>query len=579
MTNFADNINQNEITRKFLKKLLKFTYHCIKTGENFSAFEKSQGMISIANIALQWMIHVEKKQATAGIDLLDLSGIRWIFAILQDSIERNFNLWESVDYTKRETILRKLFNFLLRNLKNESYFLNEIDSAKPLNVIKLTYKIDDTLKVVGVEKGAKNDKIVMDNYTKVIFIHTTELIFYFLASLSLLAEAQKELILSGFGYLGLYQCNLPERENSMNLLGVTKIYGLLILRRITYFALKALGNSVVAGKEILCEFGKIIKALISDYVIQVLIADIDGSAGVRIKEAAIYEPFRELIKVVIERLSKDMEHPYFIWNADTRSQFVATVNDRIEFHLNNSAILDSSFSSFFSGFRYKSYEKEIIVEGVFLRLLNKDPYMRLMEPAKFLASLAKEVSQVKLEDILKNEELANRLSYLMESMANMIIYQKGMDLNIVSGELINHLCGWLSLEQSEKPSNIKGLETIHKSIYGILSEIAKDTRYSGKVLCSPKFRQYSLSILIQKSSIASSSPLSNLTKMLLGIFESSNSRDNDDAIVSQGYLVLFFLQIFATELDKKQRATLFKIIQEVLKRNKLDGKMNYLGII
>ena len=75
---------------------------------NFNAFEDMKGTARTMAVVIAWLQSVESKHYES-LNAVDLSGIRWGLAILNEVVERSSTLWNTLEYKSREVLLKKLF--------------------------------------------------------------------------------------------------------------------------------------------------------------------------------------------------------------------------------------------------------------------------------------------------------------------------------------------------------------------------------------------------------------------------------------------------------------------------------------
>ncbi len=80
-------------------------------GMNFNAFEEAKGTARVMSVLIAWLRSAEEKKYAA-LRAVELSGIRWALAIINEAVERNPTLWNSIEYVSRELLLKKLFELV-----------------------------------------------------------------------------------------------------------------------------------------------------------------------------------------------------------------------------------------------------------------------------------------------------------------------------------------------------------------------------------------------------------------------------------------------------------------------------------
>ena len=78
---------------------------------NFNSFEEAKGTSRTVSVLISWLQTIESKQYSA-LNTVELSGIRWTLAVINEGVERSSTLWNSIEYKSREVLLKKLFELV-----------------------------------------------------------------------------------------------------------------------------------------------------------------------------------------------------------------------------------------------------------------------------------------------------------------------------------------------------------------------------------------------------------------------------------------------------------------------------------
>lgn len=144
----------------------------------------------------------------------------------------------------------------------------------------------------------------------------------------------------------------------------------------------------------------------------------------------------------LQKLKSDIENPEFIWNRVLRMEIKTKILDSLK-KINESKAIDHIIE--LKNFRYISYQNELKINNIYIRLYNKEPTWHLNDPDLFLE---------KLKEFLINQENINKenTSEIINSIANVINFSKANE-NI----LLNDENFWLKFF---KLLNLKGEESL-----------------------------------------------------------------------------------------------------------------------
>jgi len=409
--------------------------------------------------------------------------------------------------------------------------------------------------------NAKTDLYVLSQ----IFM-TEELIYSFFNSLSQSTDSQKEILMTGCYIFGLQNsictneatnCKLVKNWYNLNYLDALSL--------ITFRHLAAFGIQIKTGlPEPLLTFSKIIQKLICDYIMRLIVNNIEVVAH-RIKEPNL-KTITEILEQSIEKLQKNIEHPECLWNESTRLELSNSIKLQLEFYHNNPLSQNSSetkFAEILEKLEYTAYNEEIIVGGVFIKLLNKDPYMNFSKPTATMKDIIQELSTIEKARLSEeNSIILNKTIALFEALNNIIVYQKGLDLNAIIQTDIKIICSFLDPFSDVIPKN---LEPIYNHLLGILLELTKDHKQTSNIISTFSFIKLLLNIsATQKNEFV-------LKRIMVCLENIIGQQDCDAILVKSGLLIMFLKNAIDRNTDKKYRLPFFGFALTILGRNGLDA--------
>ncbi len=320
-------------------------------------------------------------------------------------------------------------------------------------------------------------------------------------------------------------------------------------------------------EEPLRTFAGVVQKMFCDHILRQMVSGLEVVAH-RVKETPLKASTDGLIQL-LEKLDKNMEHPECLWTESTRNELRKAARDQLEFYHNESATVDEkNFVCVLEKLEYSAYKSEIIIGGVFIRLLNKDPYMHFTNPTRIMRELVQELGRVDVANLDGDESLLARTVALSEALNNIIVYQKGLELNAITQESVKVLCGYLDPGTDAVP---KGREAIYTNVLSILLELTKDSKQTVNIVRTPEFVRVAINALAK---------LSNefVTKRVMACMENIVVPDvtlrleSDSSLVESGLLLVFLKHAFNQAADKRYRQLFFGFVQTVLIRTRLEGR-------
>ena len=369
--------------------------------------------------------------------------------------------------------------------------------------------------------------------------------------------------------MGLYQLFAAETKNFALLknyypMQILQANGLVTLRHLCGFSIH-LKNDLM---EPLKTYGEAIKVIFGEYIILMIIDSLEVIAH-RIKERS-NKPLLDLLAKINEKLWKDIEHPQWIWNESTRTELNKAIKEQLEYHHTNTEINNSNCMSVLAKLQYTAHKDEIIVDGMFARILNKDPYMRLDYPSRIMKAIIQEIDRFSVQELETYSYLLPKTISLLEALNNIFVYQKGLDLHTLTTANIKALCKFLNPAEDKIP---KDREKIYDFIFSIIIEISKDIKAAIILMSSIEYQRLSLYILTKFSN-------EYLYKRIFVCLESIiNIPEVDEILINTGLIVVFLKLAFDEKIDRKFRTSFYKYFQIILSRRKYEGKINSIQYI
>ena len=314
-------------------------------------------------------------------------------------------------------------------------------------------------------------------------------------------------------------------------------------------------------EEPLKSFGTVVQKMFCDHILRLIISGMEVVAH-RIKESPL-KVNTDALQQVLEKLDKNMEHPECLWTESTRKELRQAIKDQIEFYHTAPEINEKNFACVLEKLDYSAYQNEIIIGGVFIRLLNKDPYMHFTNPTRIMRELIHELGLVDISKLGSDEALLARTVAISEALNNIIVYQKGLELHAITQESVKVLCSYLDPGTDAIP---KHREAIYTNVLSILLELTKDNKQTVNIVTTAEFLRVALSALIKLNN-------EYVTKRVVACLENVVSQSEcDEAVVNSGLLLVFLKHAFNTGTERRYRQLFFSFAQTVFARTKLAGK-------
>lgn len=316
--------------------------------------------------------------------------------------------------------------------------------------------------------------------------------------------------------------------------------------------------------ELVCElkvFGKAIINALSEHIVCMFSENLELE-GTKLKEYSL-KVIQEIIHPIIEKTEKDIEHPQCIWNESTRHEFKNCIKRQLEYYHKNFKEKTYQIIEEFTSLKYSSYENEDRVDGVFIRILNSHPYMKITNPSRIACGFFLEIEKVDQNDLSTSHDLLIRAISLFESLSNIIVYQKQLDISILNEHNIKVLCNFLDSRFDLLP---KWKETVHNFIWNIIMEMSKTAKQVFQLSSSTSFKR---TILLKLNQLNNDSQ----TSTILSCLENFVSQpDCDEILFISGFLINFLRHSFNEKMERKFRWTFLRFSQTLLSR--MVKKMN-----
>ena len=309
--------------------------------------------------------------------------------------------------------------------------------------------------------------------------------------------------------------------------------------------------------ETLKSFGEVAKKLLSKYIMNQILLDMEV-AGEIIKGPGTKTVVGTL-QPTCEKLARDIELPYFIWNSETRKELALALQEQISAVVSKSGDAPPCYVKAIAEFEYASYKNELIVDGVFVKMINKDPYMRVEDPFSFITAAIQELD--KASDVSK-------IVSLLDAINNLVVYQKGFELGILSQAAIKALCRFI---QCGPPEDSKSWERVLNYGFGVFIEACKEVK---QVLGLMESNDFCRALLAPLCSMKNDF----LVKRVMGCLEGVvANRDCDAYLMNKGFIIVLLRIVFDESCPKPHRLASFKIIQAVLIRQRAEDKASYFA--
>lgn len=169
----------------------------------------------------------------------------------------------------------------------------------------------------------------------------------------------------------------------------------------------------------------------------------------------------------LHALHTDHLHPFLIWNAETRHELkvlCSRVRDsflRSPFSRNRTAVM---LPTIFSSFQYACHSKEVLVNGVFLRVYNHSIQAKHSDVPSFLVGLFSELDAIVIPDksgtslIARDASLAHKAEVILEAICNLMSRQHGWEKILMDTGRFD--TSFLVLEKGIGSTRMRALEVI-----------------------------------------------------------------------------------------------------------------------
>ncbi len=313
-------------------------------------------------------------------------------------------------------------------------------------------------------------------------------------------------------------------------------------------------------------FGELSKRLLSKYIMNQVMLDLAVSED-KVKGAGM-KSLVGTLQPTCEKLARDIELPYFIWNAETRKEMAQVLEKQVALVLSKARVDDEYFTKALAEFEYAAYRNELIVDGVFVKMINKDPYMRVEEPFDFIIAAVQELdkSLAAVKDLEQNKPELDKVVSLLDAINNLVIYQKGFELGSLPQPAVKTLCKFVPFtEVLSKPA-----EQVCSYVFSIFLEAAKEPKQVLSLVDCEDFCKTLLHILCN--------PTKNdfLVKRAMGCLEGI-AGGCDQTLMSRGFVVVLLRILFDEACPKPHRVGSFRVVQGVLSRQRADDKASYFA--
>ena len=302
-------------------------------------------------------------------------------------------------------------------------------------------------------------------------------------------------------------------------------------------------------------FGKGIINAISEHIISLFAENLEIEET-RLKEHTL-KVLQDIIHPIIEKMDRDIEHPQCIWNSSIRQELKDCIKRQLEYYHKNNKEKDYKLIHEFLSLQYSSYKNEDRVDGVFVKILNSHPYMKIVNPSRIACSFFKEIENVEQKELSLNNDLLTRTISLFEALSNIIVYQKHIDISILKEHNIQVLCDFLDSRFDLLP---KWKDTVHNFIWSIIIEMSKLPKQVTLLSSTIDFNRTILLKLNQQNN-------ENQINIILSCLENFISQpDCDELFITHGFLINFLKHSFNDKMEKKLRFIFLRFSQIILCR-------------
>ena len=300
-------------------------------------------------------------------------------------------------------------------------------------------------------------------------------------------------------------------------------------------------------------FSELTKRLLNKYLLDQMLTNITVNDN-KIKEPET-KLVVEILKPICEKLVKDIELSYFTWNAETRNELSEILMEQINLVLGEG---EGFYTKSIEEFKYKTYENELVVDGVFVKIINIDPYMRIADPFSFICAAIKELDKQDLQKL--TPEATSRLDCIMDAANNVAVYQKGFELGVIPTDTNKGLCKLLLIEP------VENLERMTAYAFSMIMESCKQMKQALALL---EINEFVRPMLFHLGKLTNET----MVRRFMACLEIINThRECDILLINKGVIVVLFKIILHENVPRPYKVAAFKVVQTSLARQKAEIK-------
>jgi len=536
--------------------------------ENIEKLVENNGILEILNLLNFW-IDATKIENYSLSKYGDFTGIKYAIAILVECIDCISSENHSPQIFNTFQNMFDLINFIYTNL------FENINLIQASTKIKTKHLLENTLKIALYDKTSE-----IKNYSEIliaelknadlrlfsVFLQVCELFLLFITKLSTQYQMQESIVLSGWGWIGLYHALLNDSVNynyfkSLFDIQYLQLLSLLIIRNVCGFAQKLKG-----GSDTLDQFEPILIKLTAGKHLSTLLTQDFDILGLRVKEPSISTNILTNLTGILAKLNKEIEHPDFLWTPKSRAELKSVLKECLTISIKLPEHVHENSLKLLSEFSYKSYSDEIVLDSVFVRAINKDPYMPLDNVPSFY-KIALEEIQILPDFKTENNEL-KRICMIIEAINNLSIYQKAIERAGLTKENLDTLCQYIPPFNKETNSL---LLPIKNCIFSIFSEASKDAKIAPVLFTSKKF---AIVVLYQLSGDHSNILINTALSIIQGL---TKHQYCSDFLIAYGFAIVLLHFMLNPTIDIKLRIKSTEIIIKILVQDKMSQKTHILA--
>jgi hypothetical protein len=152
---------------------------------------------------------------------------------------------------------------------------------------------------------------------------------------------------------------------------------------------------------------------------------------------------------------------------------------------------ERTFADKLQNVQYTSYNTEIIIDHIYVRLFNKDPYFKLREPGRCMRSLLTCLQNDTQLCFQNNWGVVERDNAAIEALTNIITFQNGIELGFINKNNIQILCNFIDPQTPNDPH----LEKIFNYIFMIFSTVTTRIKHTQIIMANEPFIKFIFSTL------------------------------------------------------------------------------------